>query len=283
MVRPLNQIKLGNLGLRIASAAVILPVVFAALWFGDWVFAVLLGILGGVMCWEWAEVSGAWSSPEQWMMVVMAAVAPLLMQAGFDVIALILILAGGAVIFLIRMIRNLNYGMFRRALTPVVIGLGLPYIGLTMLAAVSLRADPGTGFMTLVWVVCLVIATDVGAYFTGRGLGGPKLMPFVSPNKTWSGLAGGALCAGLTGLLVGYAVTGAVSPALGGLSVGLGCVAQGGDLIESAFKRRYDVKDTSQLIPGHGGFLDRCDGYLTVMPVTALMALVIGGSPIVWQ
>jgi phosphatidate cytidylyltransferase len=275
MAQPLIQSNLGNLSLRIISAAVILPVVFAALWYGDWVFAILLGSFGGVMCWEWLALCGARASPEQWMAVGVAAAAPLLTQAGFGAVVFALIGGGGLLVYLT--------GMFRHAPNPFLASLGLPYVGLTMAAAVWLRADPGTGFMTLVWIICLVVATDVGAYFTGRSVGGPKLMPRVSPNKTWSGLIGGALCAGLTGLLIGNAATGAISPALGALSVGLACVAQGGDLIESGLKRHFNVKDASQLIPGHGGFLDRFDGYLTVMPVTALMALASGESPLVWQ
>lgn len=269
------QSNLGNLGLRIISAAVILPIVFAALWYGDWVFAGLLGIFGGVMCWEWAALCGARSTAEQGIMVAAAAVAPLLTQGGLTPAAFSVIGGAGVLVVVI--------GMFRRASNPLLASLGLPYIGLAMMAAVWLRADPETGFVALVWIISLVIATDVGAYFTGRTLGGPKLMPRVSPNKTWSGLVGGALCAGLTGLLIGNAFTGAISPSLGLLSLALGCVAQGGDLIESGLKRRFGVKDASQLIPGHGGFLDRFDGYLTVVPVTGLMALVLGGSPIAWQ
>lgn len=275
MAQPSIQIKLGNLGLRIVSAAVILPVVFTALWYGDWVFAALLGLFGAFMCWEWSSLCGARATAEQGIMIVAAAVAPILAQAGSGDIAILLVGGGGVLALLI--------ALFRRAANPLLLSLGLPYIGVTMIAAVWLRADARDGFMTLVWIILIVVATDVGAYFTGRGVGGPKLAPRISPNKTWSGLIGGMSCAGLTGLAIGYAYTESASLALVALSFGLGCVAQGGDLIESGLKRHFNVKDASRLIPGHGGFLDRFDGYLTVMPVTALMAQILGGSPIAWQ
>ena len=275
MAQPSIRINLSNLGLRIVSAAVILPVVMTALWYGDWVFAALLGMFGGLMCWEWSSLCDARATAEQGVMIVAATMAPVLTQFGSGDVAILVVGGGGVLVLLI--------ALFRRAANPLLLSLGLPYIGVTMIAAVWLRADTATGFTTLVWIILIVVATDVGAYFTGRGVGGPKLAPRVSPNKTWSGLIGGMSCAGLTGLAVGYAYTGSASPALGALSVALGCVAQGGDLIESGLKRHFNVKDASQLIPGHGGFLDRFDGYLTVMPVTALMAQVLGGSPIAWQ
>ena len=208
-------------------------------------------------------------------MIIVAAVVPVLAQSGAGGIAIVLVGAVGIAVFVIAILRGASH--------PLLLSLGLPYIALTMISAAWMRADPETGLMTVAWIIGVVIATDVGAFFTGRALGGPKLLPQVSPNKTWSGLVGGMACAGIAGLLVGYAHSGVFSPALGALSFGLAAVAQAGDLIESGLKRHFNVKDASQLIPGHGGFLDRLDGYLTVMPVTALMALASGGSPILWQ
>lgn len=275
MAQPSIQINLGNLGLRFVSASVILPVVIAALWYGEFLFAALLGLFGGFMCWEWSSLCGARATAEQGIMVVAAFVAPILAQTGSTGPALYLVIGGGLLV--------LAVALLHRASSAALLACGLPYVGLTTVAAVWLRADPKAGFATLLWIIGLVVATDVGAYFTGRSVGGPKLMPRVSPNKTWSGLVGGMSSAGLAGLAIGYACTGSLSPALGVLSVALGGVAQGGDLIESALKRHFGVKDASNLIPGHGGFLDRLDGYLTVMPVAALMALLAGGSPVAWQ
>jgi len=275
MAQPLIQTDLSNLSLRIISAAVILPVVLLALWYGGWAFAALLGLFGAVMCWEWSSLCGARSMAEQGPMVLAAAVAPLLAHFGPVSHALGLLCGVTALVLIV--------GLFRRSENLVFLVLGLPYVGVTMIATVWLRAMAEGGLVTVLWIILIVVATDVGAYFTGRKLGGPKLAPRISPNKTWSGLLGGMACAGLMGLAVGYVDGGGVSLALGVLSVALGAVAQGGDLIESGLKRHFNVKDASQLIPGHGGFLDRFDGYLTVMPVVALMAMVSGGSPIGWQ
>lgn len=269
------QSNLSNLSLRVISAAVILPVVFAALWFGGWTFATLLALFAAFMCWEWSSLCGARLTVEQFFMIPGAVAAPIMTQGGAGDIALVLVVGIGILVLVI--------GAVRRTESKFLLGFGLPYIGATMVAAVWLRADAQNGFTTLVWIVLIVVATDVGAYFTGRSVGGPKLAPRISPNKTWSGLIGGMACAGLTGLVVGYIHSGEASFGLCALSIVLGAVAQGGDLVESALKRHFNVKDASQLIPGHGGFLDRFDGYLTVMPVVALMRLVLGGSPVGWQ
>lgn len=269
------QSNLSNLTLRVISAAVILPVVFLALWYGGWIFAALLALFAGFMCWEWSTLCGAGSSVAQFVMITVGAAAPLVTQYGREDVALILIAVGGVVVLLSAALRRMD--------NRFLLGPGLPYIGVTMIAAVWLRSDSTVGFATLIWIVLIVVATDVGAYFTGRNVGGPKLAPRISPNKTWSGLIGGMASAGLTGFFVGYIYSGGASPALGLLSVALGAIAQGGDLAESGLKRHFNVKDASQLIPGHGGFLDRFDGYLTVMPVVALIALVFGGSPVGWQ
>jgi phosphatidate cytidylyltransferase len=133
------------------------------------------------------------------------------------------------------------------------------------------------------WILAVVWATDIGAYLVGRTLGGPRLAPLWSPRKTWAGLAGGILCAGL----VGWATTGwlGISPALPLvlLSAGLAIVGQVGDLAESLAKRRFGVKDSSSLIPGHGGLLDRLDGLLAVLPVVALLTMIAGRSVVTWQ
>jgi phosphatidate cytidylyltransferase len=119
--------------------------------------------------------------------------------------------------------------------------------------------------------------TDIAAYFVGRSVGGPKLMPSVSPNKTWSGAIGGALTGVAGGLLVAWLFSAGNFAALAAVALVLSIASQIGDLLESAFKRRFSAKDASSLIPGHGGLMDRLDGFLTAAVVAALIGLVQGG------
>src|SRR5690606_6633209 len=138
---------------------------------------------------------------------------------------------------------------------------GVLYIGFAMAFVPVIRDDPRLGLAGLVWTILVVAAADIGAYFSGRTFGGPKLWPRVSPKKTWSGAIGGLVLAlGVSlafGAIIGWRLdTAAV------LSLGVAIASQAGDLIESAVKRRWGVKDASRLIPGHGGVMDRLDGFV---------------------
>ncbi len=151
-----------------------------------------------------------------------------------------------------------------------------PYIGGGIIALIWLRGLPDIGLGLVCWLFFAVWATDVGGYAAGRIIGGPKLAPAVSPNKTWAGVAGGivwAVCfAGAIGLLFA-----ASRPIVGlAMAVAVSLVAQLGDLFESGMKRRYGVKNSGQLIPGHGGVLDRIDGLLAAAPFLALFQALVG-------
>ena len=151
---------------------------------------------------------------------------------------------------------------------------GLIYVGLaaTMFAALRLVPQPGA-LALLIAVILAVICTDVGAYFSGRTFGGPKIAPAISPSKTWAGLIGGMAGASIALVLATYPAEGFADFGLklvGGIV--LAVVAQSGDFFESWMKRRAGVKDSSQLIPGHGGLFDRADGMLAVMFVIGLLA-----------
>jgi phosphatidate cytidylyltransferase len=161
---------------------------------------------------------------------------------------------------------------------------GLPYIGLAAVALPWLRADPEVGLRNTLFVLSIVWASDIGAYMVGRLVGGPKLAPAISPGKTWSGAAGGLACA----VLGGTAVAAWVSPELSALHVIgpgiiLGVISQAGDLLESALKRYFGVKDSGRIIPGHGGLLDRLDALLAVAPVAALLAFTVGRGVVLWR
>jgi len=139
----------------------------------------------------------------------------------------------------------------------------------------------------VLWLVALVIATDIGAYFAGRLIGGPKLMPRISPKKTWAGRVGGMAAAACIGALATTLVAGdegrAPVMAVALLSALLAVVAQTGDLAESAVKRNFNVKDSGTLIPGHGGLFDRLDGFLITLPALALLVALTGMSVLQWQ
>lgn len=154
--------------------------------------------------------------------------------------------------------------------------LGIVYITLPVTSLFALRSLE-SGFSIVLWMLMVVWATDIAAYFAGRALGGPKLAPTISPNKTWSGLAGGVLAAGLTGCLFTWIISPAHLMPITLLSAVLAVVAQGGDLLESGLKRHFGIKDSGTLIPGHGGILDRIDGLITAAPVVAIIVLINGG------
>ena len=154
---------------------------------------------------------------------------------------------------------------------------GLLYAGVLLLAPVALRRDAALGFAAIMFLFALVWATDIAAYFAGRAIGGPKLWRAVSPNKTWAGALGGAVGAVAAGLAVLQLMGLVLSPIHVLLALALSAAAQAGDLLESAIKRHFDAKDASQLIPGHGGLMDRLDGFLTAAAAAVMVGFARAG------
>jgi phosphatidate cytidylyltransferase len=161
---------------------------------------------------------------------------------------------------------------------------GLGYVALAAAALLFLRGDPVAGRANVLFLVLVVWAADVGAYLAGRMLGGPRLAPRISPGKTWSGAAGGLLAAIAVGLAVATFQADAGSGWRAALvSAGIGIVGQAGDLLESFVKRRLEVKDSSHLIPGHGGLFDRLDAILSAALAGGALALALGRGVVLWQ
>ncbi len=241
------------LGARILSALVMLPLALGAIW-GGWPFYHLMIAGGaGVLAWEWASLTGGGTCGKTgWVMVasVLLGLGAFQFSAPSTVTVFLLMLAGVGASAL----------FFRDLGITWSLG-GLVYVGLPTLALFALR-EGDSGAMLIFWLFGIIWATDIGGYVFGRSIGGPKLAPSISPNKTWAGLLGGMLCAGGVGF--GFAPG---DWRLVGVSAGLAVLAQIGDLFESKVKRHFGVKDSSQLIPGHGGLLDRVDGLLFVAPV----------------
>jgi phosphatidate cytidylyltransferase len=154
---------------------------------------------------------------------------------------------------------------------------GVPYAGTIGIAPIVLRSDSENGFVAVMLLFAVVWTTDIVAYFLGRLLGGPKLLPRVSPKKTWSGAISGLAAAVLAAVAVAKlaGLSGLLSIAL--VAAILSSVAQAGDLFESQLKRRFGAKDSSHLIPGHGGLMDRLDGFVFAAAVAALIGILRGG------
>ncbi len=265
-----------SLRLRTLSTLVLAPVAVAAAWFGWPWLPILTAIAGAGMAWEWSRLCNGGQVKRSGALLIGAVLAALAAAAaGRFGLAVAMTLAGALVAL---------YAAHReRASDPAWLGFGALWIALPCVLFLWLGHADGAGRITLLWIFAVVWATDIGAYATGRQLGGPRLAPQWSPGKTWAGLVGGAVLAGLAGL--GTAALLGISPALPLvlISAGLAIVEQFGDLAESVAKRRFGVKDSSGLIPGHGGLLDRLDGLLAVIPAVALLSLISGGSILTWR
>lgn len=276
--------KFAELPRRALSAAVIAPPALAAVWLGGyWLLALVLPV-AVLMGLEWARLVGYGGHP--WLVRALAFAAPqpvlAMLVGGFPIAVLHLMLLTGALYALVGALdrdANKQSGLWYAA--------GLPALALPLLCLLWLRARQPDGAETVLWLVALVIATDIGAYFTGRLIGGPKLMARISPKKTWAGLTGGMAAAGGVGALAAILAFvgdgGAPVIAVALLSALLAVVAQAGDLAESAVKRHFDVKDSGTLIPGHGGLFDRLDGFLITLPALALLVALTGMSVLQWR
>jgi phosphatidate cytidylyltransferase len=160
---------------------------------------------------------------------------------------------------------------------------GVIYIVVPSWALLYLRADSAAGAVTVFWLLAVVWAADTGAYAFGRWLGGPKMSPAISPKKTWSGLLGGIGSAGVVGGVTAMLLEKQSFLWLAGWSAGIGALSQAGDLAESWVKRHFGVKDTSGIIPGHGGLFDRVDGLLAAAVAVAVITAVGKGSLLTWM
>lgn len=260
-----------------ASAVVLAPVALAAVWFGDvWMLA-LVALAAGIMTHEWQSVTFGAADPIGVAIAGLAvaglAAAIILPHLWPMTAAMAGLLAPGLMAVSAR----------ARGYAPGWALLGACYVVLPCIALVWLRADPVQGRVGVIWLVLSVWATDIGAYAAGRTIGGPKLAPRISPNKTWAGLLGGMAAAGVVGALTARWAGLAGGLELACASMILAVVAQAGDFAESAWKRRFAVKDSGHLIPGHGGLLDRVDGLLFAALGAAILALINGGRLSPWQ
>lgn len=259
--------RLADLKVRLASGVVLVVVALGALAGGPYAFGAVVTIVAALMSWEWGRVVRS-VEPDIPMVVHVAAVA----LAG--VLTIMQAAALGLAVLIVGtfLIIALMFGS-----RPMLSALGVLYTGLPAVALIWIHADAPLGVIAIVLLIIIVATTDTFAFFCGRLIGGPKLIPRLSPNKTWSGLIGGVTAAAIAAAFYGWVVE--VPP--GRLAIDaafLGLVSQAGDLLESSLKRAFGVKDASNLIPGHGGFMDRMDGLAAAAGAAGLAALFFDPS-----
>ncbi|NTA10005.1 phosphatidate cytidylyltransferase [Agrobacterium tumefaciens] len=255
-----------ELRLRIISAIVMASVILAATWYGGILFRIVAGLLAILIYYEWASItrmSETNSTGNAWGWFAVAVIAG---NTIFGEPSLDLPLLSGFTLTaaLFPVLRGRNWWL---------VG-GIVYAGLSGISLAAIRGDELTGFVAILFIFAVVWSTDILAYFVGRAIGGPKLAPSISPGKTWSGAIGGAVAALIGGGAVSLAYHGRISLLLLGLALILSVFSQIGDLFESFVKRRFQVKDSSHLIPGHGGFMDRVDGLVFACFTVFLIAFV---------
>jgi phosphatidate cytidylyltransferase len=259
-----------NLKLRVASAAVLAPAVLVATYAGGWIFLALCVAAAGGMLWEWTTLVTHRADPRilaPGLVALLSAAILVSLAAPAGALSAIVV---GAVLAAFAAVGGTR-GAFSSQRAAWAAG-GVVYAGAALLAPALLRGDPRWGFTALLFLFATVWLTDIFAFFCGRSIGGPLLWPRVSPKKTWSGAIGGLFGGVAAGVAVAYTMGIGRLGIIGIMALLLSVVAQAGDLFESAVKRGLGAKDASQLIPGHGGLMDRLDGFL----FAAVAALLIG-------
>lgn len=257
-----------NLFQRIASAVAAAPIAIFAVWQGGWVFTLFLTAGAALMLWEWHRLWARAQGRQIWQVTV----APVLLGlaavgAGWLLTALVL--------FMTAMWLGWIY-VSRHQLSKMWVESGIVYVALPCAALIFLRNAETVGLWLVAYVFFVTWATDIGAYASGRTIGGPKIAPKISPNKTWAGLIGGVVAAAiLSALMQDKVMAGDHSWVLVPIGAMLAVVAQVGDFFESWVKRRFGVKDSGRFLPGHGGILDRVDG---IIPVATVLALLYAGG-----
>jgi phosphatidate cytidylyltransferase len=263
----------GRFRLRLLSALVLAPPVLAAAWLGGNFLAVVVILAAAGMGWEWGRLTGCHNAIAT-ALVLATSVPSLAMAFSAGRTAVVLAFAGAAAIW------AASHAM--PSATRGWAALGTVWIALPCVACLWLAGEAGVGRAAILWLFATVWASDSGAYAAGRALGGPRLAPRLSPNKTWAGVAGGLIAAGLVGWAAA-GLTGAPALVVAPAGIAIGLAAQVGDLVESLAKRRFGVKDSGSLIPGHGGLLDRLDGMMTAAALQGLLTVIAGASPLAWR
>lgn len=265
--------------MRVVSGVVLAAIALTLNLLGVWAFAAMVLVGGVIAAWEWGRlVRGQAFDLAFFVHSGVVVLATVLIAAERPIMALAVLGVGSLGLALMVVPgENARWSLF-----------GLAYVGLPAMALVYLRTDPTYGWQVVILLFTVVWATDTAAFVVGRYLRGPKLWPSVSPKKTWSGCIAGLVAGGMVGACWGLLLETSPLLAMALVAMGLALAAQAGDLVESAAKRAFDHKDMSQLIPGHGGMLDRVDSLIFASLAAAALALLRdagapGAALMVWQ
>ncbi len=267
-----SNLKLAHseLTLRLLSALFLIAISVVGTVLGSWYFAVLILAVSFLMAWEWHKLAHNKETIFflilQCTSITLAVVLAVTHYYPAAIVSLVLGFVG---------IHILSAGKLVRSRAPIWSSVGCLYIGLPAIAMIWFREDPQFGFATVLYLYILTWSNDSAAYFGGKTIGGIKLLPSVSPNKTWAGFISGLVACVIVGFLFTLFYTKIDLLHISIISIALGVAVQLGDLSESAMKRKFGLKDTSALIPGHGGILDRVDGMVFSVCLAALIALCI--------
>jgi phosphatidate cytidylyltransferase len=258
----------GDLGARVVSALLLAPLAIFTAYIGGWPFGIFWAVAAIGVWLEWnALVNGS----DNRLIFVLGATTLLLAlgiaEENMARVPMFIVLLGA-----------MGVGVFASADKRGWAAAGLVYAGAVLLGPILLRRDPAFGFVAVLFLFAIVWSTDVLGYFVGRVVGGPKLAPGISPKKTWSGAIGGTVAAMLAGVTVASVAGLDNLFAIALVALFLSAVAQVGDLAESAIKRRFGAKDASHLIPGHGGVMDRLDGFLAAAFIAAIFGMLRAGT-----
>jgi len=261
-----------NLIVRVVSAAVLAPIVLVIAFLGGRIFLILCALAAAGIFWEWTHLVAGRAEPRLLAPVWTALLAALvLVGLGYPVAAAVAIALGAVVAGAVTLAGAGPIGALWAA------G-GALYAGIGFLGPALLRNDAQFCFQAFLFVALIVWTSDILAYFVGRGVGGLRLLPRVSPNKTWSGAVGGLVGGLAAGILVAYASGLGHVAGLGVIALALSLLAQAGDLFESAVKRRFGAKDAGRIIPGHGGLMDRLDGFLFAAAAAVVIGILHAGT-----
>ncbi len=254
-----------DLPARAAAGLVMMALALSSAWAGGWWFALFWLLAALAVLWEWQTLAVA-DNRTLWLPGAAGlVVAAYLAHEAQPAASLMALLAGALATGLAARGASRDMRLWTAA--------GVFYAGGMLVAVGLLRASSPLGLRAILWLFAVVWGTDIMAYFGGRLIGGPKLWVRVSPGKTWSGFGVGIVCGAAAGLLAAPASVGVFM-----LGLAAGAAAQGGDLAESAIKRHFGVKDSSRLIPGHGGFMDRLDGFIAAALLAAIVGFVRAGA-----